>query len=119
MKNKIKKLRRQKWAAQKGRCYYCGQPMWEDCADRFRRKHGVSHRFARLFQSTAEHLTARSAGGADTAGNIVAACLYCNQTRHAAKRPLDPENYRKRVMSRLERGAWTRLNAESENGAGR
>ncbi|WP_417209317.1 HNH endonuclease [Antarctobacter sp.] len=109
MKNTIKRLRKQKWAAQKGRCYYCGQPMWETDADAFQREHGVTPGLAKKFQSTAEHLKARSEGGSDAAANIVAACLYCNRTRHSAHNPLDPLSYRRRVQTRLENGRWLRL----------
>ncbi|SNS18430.1 HNH endonuclease [Antarctobacter heliothermus] len=110
MTKKIKKLRKQKWAAQKGRCYYCGQLMWEHDADAFQREHGVTRGLTQKFQCTAEHLTARSEGGGDVDDNIVAACLFCNRTRHAAKKPLDPRRYRRRVQARLEKGGWLRLN---------
>jgi hypothetical protein len=55
-------LRRAACREQRGLCFHCCQPM---------------------VKPTAEHLIARRDGGADTRGNVVAACLSCNHSRHA------------------------------------
>jgi hypothetical protein len=109
MATAIGKRRQAKMQGQGGLCHYCGQPMWTDDPDAFCATHGVPRRKARLFQCTAEHLRARSDGGSEGTTNIVAACLFCNQTRHKAKRPLDPPAYRSRVRRRLDAGRWLRL----------
>jgi hypothetical protein len=60
----------------------------------------------RFLLCTAEHLIAKSEGGTDTASNIAAACMFCNQARHKAKHPLSPEDYRNHVQRRIRRGRW-------------
>ena len=99
----LKKIRRAKMRAQQGRCYYCDLSMWEDDGtevDCQRRQ------YPKRLRCTAEHLLPRSAGGQDTAENIVAACLFCNQTRHRAKRPKSSEVYRAHVRRRMAAGRW-------------
>lgn len=103
---KFMTARRRKMRAQGARCYYCAQPIWAENADRFAAQFGVSKRNAAKFQCTAEHLTPRSAGGTDDAGNIVAACRFCNLTRHKAKRPLAPKAFRAKVRKRVADGRW-------------
>jgi hypothetical protein len=100
------KARKRTMQAQGGRCYYCAQPMWAENADRFAAQFGVSKRNVAKFQCTAEHLTPRSAGGPDDGRNIVAACRFCNCTRHRAKRPLAPKAFRAKVRKRLADGRW-------------
>lgn len=91
---------------QGGRCYYCNFPMWRGSIEHFARLHGITFGQARQFQCTAEHLLARQDGGGDGRGNIVAACLVCNQRRHKRKQPPEPEIYRELVQRRLNRGQW-------------
>ncbi|MDU8911368.1 HNH endonuclease [Aestuariicoccus sp. MJ-SS9] len=91
---------------QGGRCYYCGLPMWSETPDGFRQSFGLTARQARLLQCTAEHLRARCEGGRDSEANIVAACRFCNRTRHEAAKPRDPEDYRARVRRRMGKGSW-------------
>jgi hypothetical protein len=55
------------------------------------------------------HLDARANGGSDSPGNIAAACLYCNLTRHRRKYPLPPEQYRHYVAKRMTKGGWLLL----------
>jgi hypothetical protein len=103
---KFTTARRRKMQAQGARCYYCAQPIWAENADRFATQFGVSKRNAAKFQCTAEHLTPRSAGGTNDVGNIVAACRFCNLTRHKAKRPLAPKAFRAKVRRRVAVGRW-------------
>ncbi|WP_445944934.1 HNH endonuclease [Rhizobium sp. WSM1274] len=51
-------------------------------------------------------LKARCDGGRDTEENIVAACHYCNRTRHRKTRPKDAASYACFVRSRIEKGRW-------------
>jgi hypothetical protein len=102
----LKNIRRTKMLAQKGRCYYCGLPMWDDAVNDCPPAECRSVRQPKILRCTAEHLLPRSEGGADTAENIVAACLYCNQTRHRAKRPKSPEGHRSHVQRRMAAGRW-------------
>ncbi|MCC2602402.1 HNH endonuclease [Sphingopyxis yananensis] len=103
---RIQKIRYQKFIEQKGKCFYCQSPMCAHDISTFAKQHGLTSRRARLFFVTAEHLTAKSCGGRDTHQNIVAVCLYCNRTRHFAKRPLDPHRYAVKVQAALGRGKW-------------
>ena len=103
---KLSKIRKAAASFQNGRCFYCCQPMWERDVGAFARRHGLTIKFARRFMATAEHLCARQDGGSDAMENIVAACRFCNDHRHRAKRPLAPEPYALKVRSRLKRGRW-------------
>jgi 5-methylcytosine-specific restriction endonuclease McrA len=80
--------------------------MWRSSIEQFSRLHGLTRGQARQFQCTAEHLLARQDGGGDERGNIVAACLVCNQRRHKRKQPPEPDIYRGLVQRRLNRGQW-------------
>lgn len=80
--------------------------MWEKKPDAFISKYGVTRKQSMLLRCTAEHLNAKYAGGKNTSANIVAACLYCNQKRHARRFPLDPLEYRALVQKRIEKGGW-------------
>src|SRR5262245_13397782 len=90
MPKRIVRHRRSALVRQSHRCYYCTCPMWDDNAEQFMARYGVSRKEADLCQCTAEHLKAKSEGGTDAASNIAAACRRCNQTRHRASAPLDP-----------------------------
>lgn len=107
MCKKIQSIRRKKFKAQNGLCFYCRAPMWEpDGFDVFVRTHGLSRKAAAFFRSTAEHLHPRSDGGKDQASNIVAACLFCNFTRHKAKTPMEPGSYALKARRRRSTGKW-------------
>jgi hypothetical protein len=80
--------------------------MWDDDPDAFAAAHHISKREAKRFQSTAEHLIARAEGGKATAGNIAAACAFCNHTRHRAKNPKSPELFEAHVRRRIAHGKW-------------
>lgn len=107
--SKIQKIRNASFKAQNGVCYYCQQPMWRDHPDAFARQHLISVRQARFLQATAEHLRPRSEGGGNARTNIVAACFFCNSTRHKAKVPLPPAGHLKKVRARMAAGRWHRL----------
>lgn len=104
--NKPKKYRQVAFIDQRGLCYYCDRPMWLSAPEIFAAEQGVSTPRTRFAQATAEHIVARQDGGSDARGNIAAACLACNCTRHRAKRPLCAEAYKRRVRERVRRGAW-------------
>lgn len=104
--NTLAMIRRRQVRAQNGLCFYCRQPMWEGCAKRFASDHGLRGPRLLWLEATAEHLHARSVGGADTPGNIVAACRYCNAHRHRTPRPLPPDAYALKVRARLAAGRW-------------
>jgi 5-methylcytosine-specific restriction endonuclease McrA len=94
------------FVSQSHRCFYCAAPIWETSEAEFARTHRVTSRQARLLKCTAEHLHPRNDGGSNARANVVAACRFCNGTRHKAATPLDPEAYRKRVLSLVSKGRW-------------
>lgn len=106
---KIRKIRLQKFMAQNGRCFYCQLPMWENDQHRAVLENMVGSKRAIWLRSTAEHLCAKRDGGKDSAENLVAACWFCNCTRHKTKAPLTPEAYSAFVRKRLSLGRWHRL----------
>ena len=106
MGNCVQKIRKAKFIEQQGQCYYCIQPMWEENGEHFALSHGISASAANSLRSTAEHLVARQDGGTDTHQNIVAACRYCNCTRHKTRNPTTPIDYAQKVRTRLWNGKW-------------
>lgn len=106
MPNRIGVHRHVATVQQAFRCYYCRAPIWERDPASFVAEHRISRKQAALVRSTAEHLRPRSEGGPNSRANIVAACLYCNTTRHKARKPLAPEAYRARVQRRVASGRW-------------
>ncbi|ENW23319.1 hypothetical protein F925_02277 [Acinetobacter lwoffii NCTC 5866 = CIP 64.10 = NIPH 512] len=104
--NIIQRNRQKAYLAQSKLCYYCNQPMWEKDKESFISQYKVKPTIANFLQCTAEHLTARKDGGKNTEVNIVAACKYCNNTRHKSKNALTPENYKMRVQKRLLKKEW-------------
>jgi hypothetical protein len=80
--------------------------MWEADVTRFISRFGVSRAEAKLLRCTAEHLWASSDGGATSPRNIVAACRFCNGTRHKAKNPLPADKFKRYVARRMKRGHW-------------
>jgi 5-methylcytosine-specific restriction endonuclease McrA len=91
---------------QEGRCYYCGVPMWLEMPGEFAHNHGIRESRAKRFRCTAEHLLARQDGGTNKRNNIVAACSFCNSTRHRSSIALSPVEYRKKVMRRIRCQKW-------------
>ncbi|WP_417408962.1 HNH endonuclease, partial [Hoeflea sp.] len=104
--NRLKKLRKQAAQRQGGYCFYCRYPMWDSRPEEFIGRYGISSGLAQRFQCTAEHVEARCDGGKDVAPNIVAACRFCNTTRHKAKHAANAQTYMSFVRSRLAKGKW-------------
>ena len=105
---KLSRIRTEKMIAQDGRCFYCDLPMWDKTVSRATRTANKLTRHLPQILCTAEHLRPRSEGGDDTPSNIVAACLYCNQARHRAKRPRSPEHIALMLVSAWRRGDGSR-----------
>lgn len=106
MPSYLASLRHKAFVRQDYRCFYCTTPMCEHDSVHFRATYRLFQAQAEFFFCTAEHLKPRSEGGRDNASNVVAACYFCNQTRHRAKVPLDAAKYRQRVQSRVDRARW-------------
>jgi hypothetical protein len=108
MSSSLARARTHAYIHQSGLCYYCRRPMWNDAngLEAMTANSNISYRKARNLQCTAEHLEARSEGGSNSQSNIVAACRFCNMTRHRCKSPRDPVEYRKHVQNRLRRKKW-------------
>jgi hypothetical protein len=108
MGSRLKKHRQAACAHQGGVCYYCRCPIWEGDLQSFSRAQRMRPRLARHLQATAEHLTARADGGKDSARNIVAACLWCNQQRHRGRAAAAPSasEYRARVQQFVAARIW-------------
>ena len=106
MPSSLAKHRRAAFARQNGRCHYCGFPMWLEDPAELSIPFGLTTRESARFQCMAEHLVARQDGGGEGADNIVAACRFCNATRHRLSSPHDPTAYRRRVLCRLDVGRW-------------
>lgn len=102
----LKNLRRKKMIAQEGLCYYCGLHMWDEALNLCLPVSCRATRLPKILRCTAEHLHPRSEGGANTPDNIVAACWYCNISRHRRKRPQSPEGHRVHVQKRMAAGRW-------------
>lgn len=102
----IKEQRVSSFKKQNGVCYYCGSPMWNKNLEEFAKHNEISVKSAKKFQCTAEHLTAQCDCGSNAYKNIVAACKFCNQTRHKKKKALSPPKYKKYVKRRLSKGKW-------------
>lgn len=79
--------------------------MWLESPDELRPL-GLRPKTAAPLRCTAEHLVARQDGGKDVEGNIAAACLLCNSSRHKRKTPPAPDAYRAFVQGRLAKGKW-------------
>ncbi|UWQ15360.1 HNH endonuclease [Aliiroseovarius sp. M344] len=103
---KTSKIRRAKMLAQGGRCYYCDLPMWEHEAEKVGWPDLWTNEKPKTLQCTAEHLVPRSDGGVDTPENIVAACWFCNTTRHKRKQVRSPQEHRAHVKKRMRKGRW-------------
>lgn len=104
----LTKIRRKKMLAQRGRCYYCGLPMWDKALDQQLPKSCRSTKLPKALQCTAEHLKPRSEGGEDSEANVVAACIFCNAARHRRKRPRSPADHLAHVRKRMDAGRWLR-----------
>ena len=101
-----RKAREAAYIQQEARCYYCNQPMWLGNPDDFTRRFNLKDSQGRKLQCTAEHLHARKDGGGNDRENIVAACLYCNQSRHRRRKEMGPVAYKALVQRRLSARGW-------------
>ena len=106
MKKSICNYRRQAFVQQHGRCFYCQHRMWIQNPHQFAKSIGLSVKVTRALQCTAEHLHPVSAGGNNSSTNIVAACRFCNQTRHRATRVKSPNEYAAHVQRRVNAQRW-------------
>ena len=102
----IQKHRSTAFAKQNGKCFYCNSPMWKEDKSKFSKTYKIPESYAGRFQCTAEHLMARQDGGTDQKRNIVAACKFCNMTRHKRPKPMQVDSYKKLVISRISTGRW-------------
>ena len=109
MSQKLALLRRKAFITQSFRCFYCNTLMWETDSTDFISKYNTPPYLTQKLKCTAEHLYPKNEGGRDVANNIVAACFFCNTTRHKAKKPLEPNLYFIRVQSRLAQGHWLQI----------
>ena len=106
MSNNISKQRLAAFKKQSSKCYYCGCMMWLKNRKHFALEHGISELEASRFQCTGEHLLAKCDGGKNSYKNIVAACIFCNKTRHKMKKPPVPTRYKSHIQTRLGKGKW-------------
>jgi hypothetical protein len=104
--NTLRKLRRQAAQKQTWLCFYCRLPTWDAGPTEFLGQYAISPGLAKRFQCTAEHLEAKCDGGKDVQINIVAACIFCNATRHKAKNPLNATKHAAVVRLRMAKGKW-------------
>lgn len=95
MSSRLQRSRNRAFIKQHGRCFYCDLPMW-----------AAPPKDLMRLKCTAEHLVARCDGGRDGSGNVVAACLHCNRTRHLKRHPPPAHEYRVEVQRRMARGRW-------------
>ena len=91
---------------QSGRCCYCNFPLLTTVNHETATALGLSVAVAKRLKCTAEHLNPKSCRGGSGRDNIAAACHFCNQTRHRAKKVLSPENYKIYVRRRVSSGKW-------------
>ncbi|QKD19414.1 HNH endonuclease [Mesorhizobium sp. NZP2077] len=104
--NKLAKLKILRANKQNWRCFYCDYLMWQGDPTRFAARYSLPGGFLNRFQCTAEHMQPRENGGEDRHENIVAACKFCNQTRHRMSEVLTPAAYRQHVRKRVRAGGW-------------
>lgn len=102
----LAKPRTQAFQAQGGRCFYCHLPMWQAHPEHFAAQHGLTLGQVQALRCTGEHLVAHKDGGGSGAGNIVAACRFCNQARHRRKADLGPDEFALLVGKRMKRQGW-------------
>ena len=109
MTHRLALLRHKAFSSQSHRCFYCHALMWETDPADFISLYRAPPYLVKKLQCTAEHLKPRSEGGKNVVENIVAACAFCNHTRHKAKKPLEPSLYFNRVQSRVAHGHWLQV----------
>jgi len=102
----IRSYRALSFKNQNGLCFYCNQPMWTKNLKEFCQLYRVTEDSAQLLKCTAEHIVARQDGGTNQRTNIVAACLFCNRTRHQEKNALSAEKYKVKVSNLMSKNKW-------------
>ena len=80
--------------------------MWLNNLNNFLSKYNITFKQAKSFQCTGEHLIAHQDGGTSAQDNIVAACKYCNLQRHRRNTDPSPEQYKKFIEQRMNKGRW-------------
>jgi len=106
MSNSVHRIREKAYKRQAGRCFYCDCPMWLCNAAAYAKNLDLTLAQVARLQCTTEHLTPKSDGGGNSKGNIVAACRFCNQTRHRRKVIPSPEDYRASIQRRMIKRRW-------------
>jgi len=106
MPSSMARFRARAFRSQSGRCFYCSCPMWENSAESFIQMYELSRGQAMPLKCTAEHIKARSDGGADSKRNIVAACGTCNRRRHQRKIARSSAEHLGHVQRAMRRGKW-------------
>ncbi|RUW44826.1 hypothetical protein EOA36_30035 [Mesorhizobium sp. M8A.F.Ca.ET.021.01.1.1] len=104
--NRLPKFRIAHAEKQNWRCFYCGFPMWNGDPSRPSDARQLSVRLLSRFLCTAEHLSPKMDGGKDRPENLVAACKFCNQTRHRMRNVLSPAAYQQHVRKRILARKW-------------
>ena len=112
-----RKAREAAYIQQDARCYYCNQPMWLGNPDDFTRRFNLKESQCRKLQCTAEHLYALKDGGGNGRQNIVAACLYCNQSRHRRRKEIEPQAFKALVERRQSARRWHGITLTEFRGA--
>ncbi|RJT32134.1 HNH endonuclease [Mesorhizobium waimense] len=79
--------------------------MWDRDPTEFSERYSIPGSLNR-FRCTVEHLKPRMNGGDDRCDNLVAACQFCNQTRHRMRKTLSPAEYQRHVRKRTAAGRW-------------
>jgi hypothetical protein len=90
-KTTLVKSRHQAHIQQGCKCFYCQLPVWETSPEEIDVGRPLRSKLAKHLKCTAEHLVARQDGGKDGRGNIVAACWWCNKTRHRGRPSTAPD----------------------------
>lgn len=101
-----KRIRRELFFAQAGRCFYCCAECWEgsvETRDKAASRLGFPEevggggwrRTVEARRATLDHLRARRRGGKDVVGNLVMACHACN----VAKKDLPYAEWARRVAA--------------------
>lgn len=103
--HKLRRFRKVAARKQRHRCHYCDAPMWSARPEVFAERHGLRLEDCAHFQCTAEHMVARRDGGQERR-NIVAACRFCNITRHEAETPMSAEAFRAHVQRAVGDATW-------------
>ncbi len=106
MPAKLTRQRRNAFRQQAGRCFYCGFQMWASDLEAFAARYNLSLKLANRLQCTGEHLHPRQEGGSSAGLNIVAACRFCNETRHRRRQPPAPATFKQQVQARVSSGRW-------------